>query len=256
MEPVFPRDGLEVADEINEHHREGRKNRGRSEGRDEKGEGGEDAAFDIDQSNCRKQIEVEPGVVHEAQGVIALVRCGIAHLERGFAKNDVLAPREDENEQGAHDNEADREQGQYAHKFAGQIVESRNGFREDRVDGSVLRVLRKQPGGCDHREERGEQAHCPECEIFQHLEFLLKAHLRHENRAADEKQCEEKDNVENLKAGQPDEGVAGNGSKAPDRDSAIWMTTHRGPALRCFSTPASWFREIAAPVTPAARRVL
>ena len=215
-----------MADEINERHHDGRENRGRGEGRDEQGERGEQTTFEIDDRDARKQTGVEDGGADGAQRVRHLLRRRAAHLARGFAEDCLFANRQHEKKKRAHGDDADREQEKHAEKFAEQIFDSRNRLRQDRVDRAVVDVLRQQARGRDHGEQRREDAHRAERDIFQHLEFLLERHLGHEDRAADQEQREEQQDVENFQPRQLGQSIAGDGGDAPERESAVRRPVH------------------------------
>ena len=91
---------------------------------------------------------------------------------------------------------------QHAEQLAEQVLETRHRLREDRVERAVLDVLRQQHGRREHREQPGEDGHRAERHVLEHLELLLKRQLHREERAADDEQREEQQEVEDL---EPDE---------------------------------------------------
>ncbi len=98
---------------------------------------------------------------------------------------------------------------QHARQFSEEIFKSGDRFRQDRVDGAILDILRNQARGRHDREERRENAHRAESDIFQDLKFLLEGQLRHEDRVADQEQGKKKQDVKSLQAGQLGKRVRG-----------------------------------------------
>ena len=79
-----------------------------------------------------------------------------------------------------------------------QVFEPRHRLREDRIKGAVLDVLRQEHRGGESREQPCKNPHRPERHVFQHLELLLKGEFHRECRAADHRDREDQQKVENL----------------------------------------------------------
>ncbi len=132
---------------------------------------------------------------------------------------------------------------QDAGKFAEQILEPGDRFREDSVDGPVFDVLRQQPRCGDNREERGKNVHRAERDVLQHLKFLLETHPRHECGAADQDQREDQDNVKNLHSRQLRERIQREGADPSKGEGGVLPDSHESYRTILFRA-AGWRRGI------------
>ena len=111
-------------------------------------------------------------------------------------------------------------------QFSEQVFKARYGFGQNGVNGPVLDVLRNQSRRREDGEQASEDRHRAERNIFQDLEFLLKRKPRQEDRAADQDQGKNKQEIENLLPGQIGQSVAGNRKDARRRESAMTSRGH------------------------------
>src|SRR5882724_966469 len=94
------------------------------------------------------------------------------------------------------------------------------------VNGPVLDVLRDETRRCDDCQQRTEDRHRSERNVFQDLEFLLKSESRHENGAADKEQCENQKNVKSFLAGEFGQRVNADRENPCRRKSAMQSLAH------------------------------
>ena len=102
-----------------------------------------------------------------------------------------------------------------------RILNPRDRFRQNGVNGAILEILREQTCGGHDREERCKNTHRAEGDVLQDLEFLLERPLRHEDRVADQEQCEKKHDVERLESSQLGERVRGDRRDSSAGEGAV-----------------------------------
>ncbi len=110
---------------------------------------------------------------------------------------------------------------QHARQFSEEILKSGDGLRQDRVDGAVLDILGNQARRRHDREQRRQNAHRAERDIFQDLKFLLEGKLGHEDRVADQEQREKKHDVKGFQAGQLGKRIPGDRRDSSDGKGAV-----------------------------------
>src|SRR5439155_9051354 len=114
----------------------------------------------------------------------------------------LFAHIQDQQKRCAHHECADRKQEKHSANFPKQIFETRDRFGENGVNRAVLDVLGNKSCGGNDCQQRSEDRHRAKRNIFQNLKFLLKSELRHEHGAADQKQCENEQDIKNFQARQ------------------------------------------------------
>jgi len=177
---------LQVADEIQRHGHQNREDRRGGEGRNEQRERGQQRGFDENDEDAGNEVGVEGrgGHLLDRESQI-LGRCR-GELRAGFGQNGALAEPKDGQKQSTHEQDRDGEQGEDPGEFAEQVAEARHGLCEDRVDRAVLHVLRQKIRRRKDGEERAEDRHGSERDVFQHLELLLEGELRDEGGIAND----------------------------------------------------------------------
>ena len=79
-----------------------------------------------------------------------------------------------------HEQDGEGEEEENPGQFSEQVFDARHRLGEDRVDRPVFHVLGQQRGGGEDGEQRAEDAHRAESDVFEHLEFFLEAEAREE----------------------------------------------------------------------------
>ncbi len=111
--------------------------------------------------------------------------------------------------------------------FPEHVFEAGHRFGENGVNGAVFDVLRKQSRGRNDRQQRRKNRDRAERYVFQDLKLLLKRELRHEDRAADQKQRKNKEHVKDPQTRQLSERIECDGEDPRDRESAMRLRRRR-----------------------------
>src|SRR5437868_11420796 len=215
-----------MANKINEHHHDNCENVCSRERRNEKRERGEERRFQKNNRDAGEDVDLQAACAHRVQRVAQLFALGAAHLAHRFAEHSLFAQIKNNHEQRAHQSDADGQQKQHAEKFAEQIFETRHWFRQNGVNRAVFDVLRNQTRRRDDGEQRTEDRHRTERNVFQNLELLLKTEPRHEDGTADENERENQQNIENLLTRQFGERVGSDRENTRRRESAVLNFRH------------------------------
>ncbi len=165
-------------------------------------------------------------VVANVETNIDLLARRPGHVLQGRVQHGLFAHVQHEEKRRAHHQCADRQQQKNSRNFPKQIFKARHRFSENGVNRAVLDVLGNESRRGDDRQQRRKDGHRAERNVFQNLEFLLKSELRHEHGAADQKQCENEQDIKNFQAGQLGQRVDGDRANSEERKSA--MSRHGG----------------------------
>src|SRR5581483_6798122 len=131
------------------------------EGGDEKGQGGEQSAFEIDGANRRDEVAVEGGLPDTFQRRCQLVRRRSGHLMEGITQDALFAQVKDAEKQSAQKNRAEREKEKDAKEFAQEIFEAGDRFGENGVDRAVFDILGNETRRACDGQETGQERHYP-----------------------------------------------------------------------------------------------
>ena len=241
-----------MANEINENHHHDRENICGGECRNKKCKRRQQTCFQVNDDDAREDVDVDCGRADRPQSVIDLLARRHRHLPHCDVQHRLLPRIQHQKKRRAHHQGADREKQENAGNFSEHIFEAGHRFGENGVNGAVLNVLGNEPRGGDDCQQRGKDRHRPERNIFQDLKFLLKSELRHEDRAADQKQSEDQQDVKNFQARQFGQRIERDGKNARERKSAISRCSGRFIAhdlvekqffqARCRSSARDQFR--------------
>ena len=124
---------------------------------------------------------------------------------------------EGDDEEEVHDKHGDEEDGDDAEELANEVVQSRDGFAEDGVEGPVFDVGGNEEGGEDDGEEGGKEHHGAEADVLVHAELLFGDHGFRpfvkdvfEELEPDKDKGDGGEKVEDLHANQLGDGAGGN----------------------------------------------
>ena len=171
----------------------------RGECRDKERERREQTCFQVNDDDSGKDIDVERGRSDRAQRVSDLFRRRAGHLPQRRVNHSLFAQIQHQQKRCAHHQRADRQQQKDSGNFPEHVFEAGHRLGENGVNGAVFDVLRKQPRGGNDCQQRGKNRDRAERNVFQDLKFLLKRELRHEDRAADQKQREDQQDVKTFR---------------------------------------------------------
>ncbi len=213
-EPVIARSPLHVADEENEDHDDHGEDRRRGKSRDEQRECSEDRGFQINDRDAGNEVPAEGVFFHSGDD-------GGDHLGRGagsarqLLRDCILLPRvKDDDEQHGHHDRGDEQQGEHAEELAEQVFEARDRLGEDGVKRPVLDIVWDEDRRGEHREQEGEDRHRAERHRLQRLELLLKCELHRHQRAADDDEREDEEEIKDLEPDELEERACRDGADA------------------------------------------
>ena len=132
-----------------------------------------------------------------------------------FAIEDLGLPEvEDGAEDDLHDGERNGDEEEHTDEFPQEVFGAADGLGEDRVERAVFEVAREKDGGARDGKHDGEEAHGAEPDVFDELEFLVRAGADDDERRGDDGGTEEEQEVEDLHANELREGGGGDGPDA------------------------------------------
>src|SRR5262249_25187950 len=171
--------------------------------------------------NSWKNVDVERGRVDDAESISHLITGRAGHLLQCGVHHSLFADVQYEQKRCPHHQRANRQQQQHSSNLSQHVFEARYWLCKNSVKYPVVEILWKESRSGNDRQKGCQNRDRAQRNVLQDLKFLLKRELRHEDRAADQKESKDQEHIKNLQPCQFGNGVDCDRVNAREREGSI-----------------------------------